>query len=187
MSAGLCSAAQNRGVSAKRVSAVIEVFPQRRFNRVTPQSFPTPPPKILTETCPGFWKTIAMDESRIRIRVLVADDHKIVREGLVSILTEQPDIEVVGEAGNGREAVDMTARLKPDVAIMDVSMPLMNGDEATRQIKLLNPETRIVALSMFEETDMVQKMFRAGAESYVLKTAPSGTLLSAIRDKKQAL
>jgi DNA-binding NarL/FixJ family response regulator len=116
-----------------------------------------------------------------RIRLLVVDDHKIVREGLVSLLSEQQDIEVIGEAGNGREAVALASRLHPDVVIMDISMPLISGDEATRQIKILMPEIRIIALSMFEEEEMVQKMYRAGAESYVLKTAPSAQLLAAIR------
>ncbi len=125
-----------------------------------------------------------MHDKPPRTRVLVVDDHKIVREGLASILGEQPDVEVVAQAGNGREAIDLTNRLKPNVVIMDVSMPLMNGDEATRQIKIMNPETRVIALSMFEDNEMVQKMFRAGAESYVLKTAPSENLLSAIRLKK---
>lgn len=125
-----------------------------------------------------------MQDKPFRIRVLVVDDHKIVREGLASILSEQPDIEVVAQAGNGREAVDLTNRLQPEVVIMDVSMPLMNGDEATRQIKIMHPEARIIALSMFEDNEMVQRMFRAGAESYVLKTAPSDSLLSAIRLKK---
>jgi DNA-binding NarL/FixJ family response regulator len=123
------------------------------------------------------------EEKSLRTRVVVADDHKIVREGLAAILSEQPDIEVVAQAGNGREAIDLTSRLHPNVVIMDVSMPLMNGDEATRQIKMMNPETRIIALSMFEDSEMIQKMFRAGAESYVLKTAPSESLLAAIRKK----
>jgi len=123
-------------------------------------------------------------ESSPHIRVLVVDDHKIVREGLASLLSEQSDIEVIGQAGNGREAVDMASRLSPHVVVMDVSMPLMNGDEATRQIKMILPETRIIALSMFEDSEMIQQMYRAGAESYVLKTAPSDSLLSAIRDKR---
>ena len=124
-----------------------------------------------------------MQEKPLRTRVVVVDDHKIVREGLATILSEQPDIDVIAQAGNGREAIDLTSRLHPDVVIMDVSMPLMNGDEATRQIKMMNPETRIIALSMFEDSEMIQKMFRAGAENYVLKTAPSQSLLDAIRNK----
>ncbi len=123
-------------------------------------------------------------EKKPRIRVLVVDDHKIVREGLASLLNEQADIEVIGQAGTGREAVKMANSLHPNVVIMDVSMPLMNGDEATRQIKTQVPDTRVVALSMFEDNDIVQKMFQAGAESYVLKTASSARLLAAVRGTK---
>ena len=119
--------------------------------------------------------------------MLLADDHEIVREGLVSLLSEEPDVEVVGEAANGREAVDLADRLQPDVVIMDVSMPLINGDEATRQIKTHLPETRVIALSMYEEPDTVEKMRRAGAEGYVLKTAPSEELLAAIRGQAHAV
>jgi DNA-binding NarL/FixJ family response regulator len=117
------------------------------------------------------------------LRVLLADDHEIVREGLISLLADEHDIQVVGEAANGREAVDQAYRLRPDVVIMDVAMPLINGDDATRQIKLHLPQTRVIALSMYEEAEMVEKMRRAGAEGYVLKTAPSDQLLAAIRSK----
>jgi PAS domain S-box-containing protein len=117
------------------------------------------------------------------LHVLLVDDHKIVREGLAILLNEQPDLKVVGQAGNGREAVDLAYRLQPDVVVMDVSMPVMAGDEAARQIKLHSPQTRIVALSMFEAADMAQAMRQAGAEAYLLKTAPSDELLAAIRGK----
>ncbi len=120
------------------------------------------------------------------IRVLVVDDHKIVREGLALLLGEQPDIEVIGQASNGREAISMTRNLHPNVVIMDVSMPLMAGDEATRQIKTLAPDTRIVALSMFEDNEVVEKMYQAGAESYVLKTSPSSRLIAAIHGNESA-
>jgi signal transduction histidine kinase/CheY-like chemotaxis protein len=115
------------------------------------------------------------------LRVLLADDHEIVREGLISLLSEEGTIQVVGEAANGREAVDLASRLQPDVVIMDVSMPLINGDEATRQIKQHLPRTRVVALSMSEERETIERMRAAGAEAYVLKTAPSEELLAAIR------
>lgn len=115
------------------------------------------------------------------LRVLLVDDHKVVREGLASLLKGQPDLEVVGQAGDGREAVDLAYQLGPDVVVMDAAMPLMAGDEATRQIKLHLPNVRIVALSMFEESDMAEAMRRAGAEAYLLKTAPSDELLAAIR------
>jgi PAS domain S-box-containing protein len=120
------------------------------------------------------------------LRVLLADDHEIVREGLRSLLSDERDVEVVGEAANGREAVDLAYRLQPDVVIMDVAMPLINGDDATRQIKMHLPRTRVIALSMYEEPDLVEKMRRAGAEGYILKTAPSGELLAAIRGKARA-
>jgi len=120
-------------------------------------------------------------EGTARLRVLLADDHEIVREGLVSLLGEESGIEVVGEAANGREVVDMADQLKPDVVIMDVLMPVMTGDEATRQIKQHRPGTRVVALSMADDPDTAEKMYAAGAEAYVLKTAPSEDLFAAIR------
>ncbi|MEW6752164.1 MAG: response regulator [Candidatus Latescibacterota bacterium] len=116
-----------------------------------------------------------------RLRVRLVDDHEIVRQGLVSLCGEQGDIEVVGTAANGREAVDMAHQLRPDVVVMDVSMPVMSGDEATRQICHQLPQTRVVALSMHEETGMVGRMRRAGAQAYVLKNAPPDDLLAAIR------
>jgi CheY-like chemotaxis protein len=119
-----------------------------------------------------------------RLRVLLADDHEIVRQGLVSLLREERTVEVVGEAVNGREAVDLADRLHPDVVIMDMSMPVMCGDEATRRIKSQLPQTRIVALSMFEDAEVRERMYQAGAESYVLKTAPTEELLAAIRGKE---
>ncbi len=118
------------------------------------------------------------------LRVLLVDDHKIVREGLASRLGEENDIEVVGEAANGREAIDLAYRLRPDIVVMDVAMPLINGDEATRQIKMHLPGTRVIALSMYDEPEKMETMQRAGAERYVLKTAPSEELLAAIRGKE---
>ena len=117
--------------------------------------------------------------------MLIADDHEIVRQGLASLLNEARDVEVIGEAANGREAVDMTYQLRPDVVIMDVAMPLMSGEEAAKQIHKHLPQTRIVALSMYDETGMMDRMHRAGAETYILKTAPADELLSAVRGKPQ--
>jgi len=119
-----------------------------------------------------------------RLRVLLADDHEIVRQGLVSLLSEEDAVEVVGEATNGREAVDLADRLHPDVVIMDMSMPVMSGDEATRQIKSRSPQVRVVALSMFEDAEVRERMCQAGAESYVLKTAPAEELVAAIRGQR---
>jgi PAS domain S-box-containing protein len=123
-------------------------------------------------------------EANGRVRVLLADDHEIVREGLRSLLSDEHDVEVVGEAANGREAVDLASQLKPDVIIMDVSMPLIEGDEATRQIKAYLPKTRVIAISMYDQAEKIDAMYRAGAEDYVLKTAPTEELLAAIRGKK---
>ncbi len=126
----------------------------------------------------------AAEEENGRLRVLLADDHEIVREGLRSLLSDEHDVVVVGEAANGREAVDLASQLRPDVIVMDMSMPLIEGDEATRQIKTYLPETRVIAISMYDQTEKIDAMYRAGAESYVLKTAPSEELLAAIRGKE---
>jgi DNA-binding NarL/FixJ family response regulator len=115
------------------------------------------------------------------VRVLLADDHEIVREGLRSLLSDEGDFEVVGEAANGREVVDLAGRLKPDVVIMDISMPLLEGDEATRQIKTHLPHTRVIALSMYDEPERMETMHKAGAERYLLKTAATEELVAAIR------
>jgi CheY-like chemotaxis protein len=120
-----------------------------------------------------------------RLRVLLADDHRIVREGLRLLLSDESDIEIVGEAAHGRGAVDLALRLAPDVVIMDVSMPLIDGDEAAGQIKRHLPGTRIIALSTYDEPETREKMYRAGAESYVLKTASAEELLAAIRGAKR--
>jgi YesN/AraC family two-component response regulator len=84
--------------------------------------------------------------------VLFADDHKVMRQGLIRLISGQPDIEVAGEAANGKEAVELARQLRPDVILMDISMPVMDGIEATRRIKTEMPEVRIVGLSMFEDT-----------------------------------
>ncbi len=116
------------------------------------------------------------------LRVLLADDHEIVRQGLISVLGEEQGIEIVGQASNGREAVELAERLEPDVVVMDVSMPVMTGEEATRQIKRRRPQTRVIALSMHDEAQVRGRMRSAGATAYLLKTAPSEELLAAIRE-----
>ncbi len=116
-----------------------------------------------------------------RIRVLVVDDHAIVRQGLVRLLTAEPDLEVVGEAAGGHAAVALTSQLLPDVVIMDVSMREGNGVEATRAIHAELPQVQVIGLSMFDETEQGEKMRQAGAVGYVSKMAPSETLVTAVR------
>lgn len=119
-----------------------------------------------------------------RLRILLVDDHKIMRDGLAALIGKQADLEVVGEAGDGRQAVELARGLGPDVVVIDVAMPTMPGDEAARQIKAILPQTRIVALSMFEEPGVAQRMRDAGAEIYLPKTGPSDGLLAAIRGQE---
>jgi DNA-binding NarL/FixJ family response regulator len=114
------------------------------------------------------------------IRVLIADDHKIMLAGLRSLLEKQTDFDVVGEADNGRLAVKMAHEKKPDVVVMDVSMPDLNGIEATTQIIESLPETRVIALSMHSDKRFVMGMLRAGASGYLLKDCASQELANAI-------
>ena len=116
-----------------------------------------------------------------RIRVLLADDHAVVRQGFRLILSSQPDIEVLAEAGNGRQAVELATRLKPDVAVVDVSMPELNGIEATRRIVESSPHTRVLALSMHKDAVYVREILRAGARGSLWKDAVDTEFLTAIR------
>jgi PAS domain S-box-containing protein len=116
-----------------------------------------------------------------RTTVLLVDDHKIMREGLGLLIQDEPDLDVVGEADNGKQAVDMASTLRPDVIVMDVSMPVMNGVEATRIIKREFPDIRVVGLTMYERDDMARDMLDAGADAHLVKTGRSGELLAAIR------
>jgi DNA-binding NarL/FixJ family response regulator len=114
------------------------------------------------------------------VRIVIADDHKLMREGLSSLLSQQADIQVVGQAINGREAVQLAERENPDVVVMDVSMPDLNGIDATRQILSRSPRTRVIALSMHSDRQFVAEMFRAGARGYLLKDSAFEELASAI-------
>jgi NarL family two-component system response regulator LiaR len=116
-----------------------------------------------------------------KITVLIVDDHPIVRQGLRTLLELQDDIEVVGEAVNGKIAVDLTARLKPDVVLMDLMMPELDGISATRQISAMQQVTRVIALTSFVEDDKVIPAIQAGAVSFLLKDVSPNDLMEAIR------
>lgn len=116
-----------------------------------------------------------------KIRILIADDHGIIRRGLRTLFTRNPDFSVVGEAENGRQAVEMIRKKLPDVAILDVSMPVMNGIEATRLLKAEFPSLRILILTIYDSEEYVYQMVRAGANGYVLKDASRKELFDAVR------
>ena len=116
-----------------------------------------------------------------RIKVFLADDHLILREGMRLLLGKMPDIEVVGEASDGRETIAKFEQLVPDVVLMDIAMPGMGGLEATRQIKQKYPQTKVLILTMHETAQYLSLMLRVGATGYVVKTAASSELISAIR------
>ncbi|MFN9741747.1 MAG: response regulator transcription factor, partial [Acidobacteriota bacterium] len=116
-----------------------------------------------------------------RTTVLLVDDHAVVRQGFRMIISAEPDFEVIGEASNGREAVQEAELLQPDIVLMDVSMPELNGIEATRRIVAVAPRTRILALSMHRDSVYVREILRAGASGYLLKEAGDQDLLTAIR------
>ena len=116
-----------------------------------------------------------------KIRVLLADDHAILRKGVKMLIDSQTDMEVVGEAKTGREAIDQALKLKPDIVVMDISMPELNGIEGTRQICDALPQTRVVALSMHKDSVYVREILRAGARGYLVKDSEDDDLLRAIR------
>ena len=116
------------------------------------------------------------------IRILLVDDHGVIREGLRSLLEKQPDIEVVGEAEDGRKAVELVRELLPEIVIMDITMPNLNGVDATRQIKGSFPQVSIIALSIHANRRFVANMLKAGASAYILKECLFDELIQSIRD-----
>jgi PAS domain S-box-containing protein len=116
------------------------------------------------------------------IRVLVADDHKLFREGLISLLNQEPYLNIVAEAGDGQEAVDLARRLRPDIMIVDVTMPKLNGVQVTSMVSKELPGIKIIGLSMHEQDDMAQAMYNAGAMAYCAKSAPIESLVNILRN-----
>lgn len=115
------------------------------------------------------------------IKIMIVDDHNIVREGIRTILDKYPDLKVVAEANDGRSAVESVAEVRPDVVLMDMSMPGMNGIEATQRIHAEHPEVRVLILSMHKDKRFVTQGFQAGARGYLLKDCASGELVQAVR------
>jgi two-component system, NarL family, response regulator NreC len=114
------------------------------------------------------------------IKILVVDDHKITRDGLSALIDKQPDMEVVGEASNGREAIELARDMSPDVIIMDISMPDLNGIDATSQILAESPKCKIIALSMYSDSRYVKGMLKAGVSGYLVKSCAFDELVKAI-------
>jgi DNA-binding NarL/FixJ family response regulator len=120
-----------------------------------------------------------------KITVLLADDHTIVRQGFRALLEAEPDIAVVGEAENGRQAIGQARKLQPDVVVMDIAMPLLNGLEATRQIGKEAPSTKVLILSSYSDDEYVNQLTEAGAVGYLLKQTAASDLIKAIREAKK--
>lgn len=116
-----------------------------------------------------------------KTKILIVDDHAIVREGVRMILAQESDLEVVGEAGDGQQALELTERIRPDVVIMDISMPGMGGIEATQTVRAKHPEVQVLVLTMHEDESYVFQLLRAGAAGYVLKRAAAQDLVQAVR------
>jgi len=115
-----------------------------------------------------------------KLRVLIADDHKVIRNGLKRVINAEPDMEVVGEADDGQEAWQKTSELQPDVVIMDISMPKLDGIKATEKLKRECPQVKVLALSAYDNNGYINRLFQAGASGYLLKLAAAEELISAI-------
>jgi len=116
-----------------------------------------------------------------KIRILIADDHPLLREALCQVFSNQKDMEIVGQAGNGEEAIDLASQLKPDILVMDIMMPKFDGLEASRQIKKITPNTAILILTAYDDDNYVLGLLEAGATGYLMKSAKGQDLIEAVR------
>src|SRR6476469_7779651 len=117
-----------------------------------------------------------------KIRLMLADDHTLFRQGIRTLISVESDMEVVGEAATGNDAVERAAELRPDVILMDIGMPGISSFEATRQIRKIRPETKVLFLTMYDDEDYLVEGMEVGASGYVLKDSPSQQLVAAVRD-----
>ena len=120
-----------------------------------------------------------------KTRILLADDHTLFRQGIRTLISAEADMDVVGEASNGGDAVERAAELRPDIVLMDIGMPGLSSFEATRQIRKNRPETKVLFLTMYDDEDYLVEGMEVGASGYVLKDSPSAQLVSAIRDAQR--
>jgi CheY-like chemotaxis protein len=156
-----------------------------QFTLTAPYGVPEPMGTILRDNAGKVESTIVSmpmtSFTEGKIRILLTDDHAVMREGLARLLTQEPDFEVVGQANDGQQAVERAASLKPDVVLMDISMPVLDGIEATKIIHQQHPSAKIVGLSLYTEDERAKEMLDAGAALYVSKSGPPAELKAAIR------
>ena len=117
----------------------------------------------------------------MKIKIIIADDHAVVREGTRTLLEREADMELVGEAGDGQQALNLIEKLKPDVAILDINMPVMSGIEVTPRAKAISPQTAILILTAYDNDEYIFALLEAGAAGYILKDAPGQELIAAVR------
>src|SRR5215204_770185 len=149
-----------------------------RASPAAPCSWSRAPAKVCVSAQRFHFPTLLMSR---KIRILLADDHAVVRQGFKLIINQEPDMEVVGDASDGADAVKLTQQLRPDIVIMDIAMPKLNGVEATRRIVENHPDSRVMILSMHKDAVYVRETLRSGAKGYLLKDSIDNDLLRAIR------